>query len=342
MKESERMDSHPLRWERRDHGYRGSMGDFIQLRDGAILMSYKQDDLMAIRSTDRGETWGEPFVLVPGPRPPAKGGYGAPGFLRLRDGTILLSYTYSTHPATPYYAHNYYRLSGDEGRTWTQQFLMTPQAGYVLVHNDRMHLLPTGRILAMAEYKAYFPDTRDHSGFVGMAFFSDDGGASWKASRNVVDMQPVEVQEPDAVELRDGRLMMFARTYSGFGVRAYSEDGGETWSQGERIEGLEMPYAGLPTVRRIPATGDLLFIYIGERSVDPENEKIHRRCALTAAISKDEGRTFEHVRHIVRDPLDDFGYQCVEFLDGDQVLIGYHARDGLHVSRFGVGWFYEG
>jgi sialidase-1 len=101
-----------------------------------------------------------------------------------------------------------------------------------------------------------------------------------------------------------------------------------------------MPYAGLPTVRRIPATGDLLFIWISEKSVDKQNPKIHRRCALTAAVSRDEGQTFEHFRHIARDPEDDFGYQCVEFLDKDLVLVGYHARDGLHVARIGVDWFY--
>jgi sialidase-1 len=107
-----------------------------------------------------------------------------------------------------------------------------------------------------------------------------------------------------------------------------------------KIEGMEMPYAGLPTVRRIPATGDLLFLWISERSVDPVNEKIHRRCALTAAISRDEGKTFANHRHIARDPMDDFGYQCVEFLGDDRVLIAYHARDGIHVSRFGIDWFY--
>jgi len=68
---------------------------------------------------------------------------------------------------------------------------------------------------------------------------------------------------------------------------------------------------------------------------------VHRRCALSSAISKDEGRTFEHLRHIARDPEDDFGYQCVEFLDDGLVLVGYHARDGLHVARIGVDWFYE-
>jgi sialidase-1 len=101
-----------------------------------------------------------------------------------------------------------------------------------------------------------------------------------------------------------------------------------------------MPYAGLPTVKRLPTTGDLLFIWISERSVDKENPQIHRRCALMSAISKDEGQTFIHFRNIRRDPEDDFGYQCVEFISDEMALLGYHARDGIHVARLGIDWFY--
>ena len=326
--------------ERGLRGPRGMPGDVVQLKDGSLLMSYTQSGIMGIKSTDGGKTWGESFVLVPDPTPPAQGRYAHPSFLRLESGEILLSYIYTTHPTTPYYGHNYYRRSADEAQTWTEQFLMTPQAGYCIVHNDRLFTLSTGRIVAMAEYKAHMPSTNDHAGYVGIAFFSDDGGYSWQVSKNTVDMQPVEVQEADAVELKDGRVMMFARTYSGFPVRAYSDDGCETWSEGKPIEELPMPYAGLPTVRRIPSTGDLLFIWISERSVDKDDPKIHRRCALSTAISKDEGQTFERFRHIARDPEDDFGYQCIEFLDDDLALVAYHARDGLHVARIAIDWFY--
>lgn len=333
-------DVHAIKWPRAVHGYRGRMGDIIQLKDGSLLMSYTENGIMGIKSTDQSKTWGEPFILVPEPKPPAKGYYCHPSFLRLKDGDILMSYIYSTHPTTPYYGHNYYRRSADEGEAWTEQFVMTPHPGYVLVHNGNLFTLSTGRIVAMAEYKAYHPSTNDHGGFVGIAFYSDDNGYSWQVSKNTVDLQPIEVQEAGGVELKDGRIMMFARTYSGHPVRAYSDDRCETWSQGEEMEELEMPYAGLPTVRRIPSTGDLLFIWISERSVDKENPNVHRRCALTSAISKDEGKTFTHFRNIRRDPEDDFGYQCVEFIGDDLVLIGYHTRDGIHVARIGIDWFY--
>ncbi|MDP6778510.1 MAG: sialidase family protein [Candidatus Latescibacteria bacterium] len=231
---------HAIAWPRRDHGYRGRMGSFLQLQDGSLLLSYTDEDIMAVRSTDLGRTWSGPSVLIPGPRPPAQGRLAHPSFLRFDDGQILMSYIYSTHPTTPYYGHNYYRRSDDDGRTWTDQYLMTPHPGYIIVHNDRLFRMSTGRIVALAEYKAYYPDSRDHSGYVGIACFSDDNGYSWQVSENTVDMQPDEVQEPDGVELEDGRVMMFARTYSGFAVRAYSSDGCRTWSSCARSSAISL------------------------------------------------------------------------------------------------------
>lgn len=335
-------DVHAVVLPRKTHGYRGINGDFIELEDGTILWAYMDSEkgIVAIRSPDKGRTWSQADVLLEAPKAPIEGRLAHPSFLRLPDGSILMSYIFTTHPVTPYYGHNYFRLSVDEGETWTDQYIMTPHPGYVIVHNDRLVQLSSGRILAAGEYKAHMPSSHDHSGYVGMSFFSDNNGTSWQVSRNTVDMQPIEVQEAHAVELKDGRVMMFARTYSGFPVKAYSEDGGETWSKGEKMEGLSMPYAGLPTVKRIPATGDLVFMWISEKSVDQNNPKVRRRCALTAAISRDDGETFEHKRHIARDPEDDFGYQCVRFIGDDLVLVGYHARDGLHVARIAVDWFY--
>jgi sialidase-1 len=327
------------------YGPRGMMGDFIVLKDGTILMSFTLSPtghgyggIGAVKSTDQGKTWSAPLTLVATPQPPALGAYCLPSFLRLASGNIMLSYIYVTD-AVPDYGHNYFRLSADEGKTWTDQFAMMPHPGYVLAHNDRLMTLSTGRILSIAEYRAYNPPD-DHAGYVGITFLSDDQGKSWRASKNTVDMQPIEVQEADAVELKDGRIMMFARTYSGHPVRAYSGDGGETWSKGEVIKELVQPYAGFPTVRRIPATGDLLFIFCGERSTPPDGGS-PLRSGLTCAVSQDEGRTFIHQRNIAHDPKDDFGYQCVEFIGKDLALVGYHAREGLRVARIGIDWFYE-
>ena len=173
-----------------------------------------------------------------------------------------------------------------------------------------------------------------------LAFYSDDLGYTWQVSKNVVDMMPIEVQEAHAVELKDRRVMMFARTYTGHPVRAYSSDGCATWTKGEVIKELKMPWAGLPTVTRIPSTGDLLFIWITELCADKNDPKIHRRCTLTSAISVDEGETFVHFRNIASGPEEDLGYQSVHFLKEGVAVVSCHCRDGLRVARIGVDWFY--
>ena len=94
----------------------------------------------------------------------------------------------------------------------------------------------------------------------------------WQASKNTVDMYPIEVQEADAVELKDGRVMMFARTYSGHPARAYSSDKGETWSKGELIKELVMATRDLPTVRRIPVDGRPA-VRVGQRGVDRQGDR---------------------------------------------------------------------
>ena len=173
------------------YGPRGMMGDFVLLKDGTLMMSFTKDGaILGIQSPDQGKTWGEAFPLVA--KPAGMGYFCHPSFLRLANGEILNAYIYSTGGETPYYGHNYYRRSADEGKTWGEQFVMTPHPGCVYAHNDRLLTLSNGRILAIAEYKAHKPASDDHSGYVGMSFFSDNHGHIWQASRNTVDMSPVE------------------------------------------------------------------------------------------------------------------------------------------------------
>ncbi len=325
-------DTHVVKITPGRYGPRGMPGDIIELRDGRLLLCYTVNGIVGRTSADEGRTWSEEFTIVANPQPPSeKGYYCHPSFLRLLDGGILLSYIYVAE-ALPYYGHNYYRRSSDEGATWSEQFILTPCPGYTLVHNDKLTLLSTGRIIAPAEHKQRWPSTQDHSGYVCTVFYSDDNGYSWQQSRNNVDMDPHEAQEPHVVELNDGRLLMIFRTYSGYVGRAYSTDQGETWSQGELVEELPLPMSGAVTVKRLPSTGDLLLIRItGGRD--------GKRSPLTSMISRDEGETWIKPRNIAADPDGDYGYQSVTLV-GDVAVVSYHALDGLHVSRIGIDWFY--
>jgi len=326
--------------------WRSMPGNIVELKDGRLFLCYtdmapdppRMEDIMGVFSGDEGRTWGEPFVLVPKPpdAPTKKRQYAHPTLVRTPGGDLLLSYIYGVipgEPDQPYFGYNCCRRSSDEGTTWTDQFCMTPTAGYALSHNDKTKVLSTGRIITMTEHRKV-TGKNDHAGYVSSAFYSDDDGYSWWMSQNVVDTLPVEAQEPDVVELRDGRLMMVYRTYSGHPGRAFSSDCGETWSPGEMMPDIPMaPNASAVTVGRIPVTGDLLMI-LCTGGVEG------RRTPLTAYISKDEGEVWTNPRHISDDPGNDHGYQSLMFL-GDTAILSYHKMGGLYVARIGTERFYQ-
>ena len=329
-----------------EYGPRGMPGDIVELRDGTLLLAYTRgrglappggpSGLYARKSGDQGRTWGEEFVLLADPGPPsARGYYCHPSFVRAPNGDLLLSYIYAAE-ALPYYGHNYYRRSADEGQTWSDQFILTPHPGYVIMHNDKLRVLSAGRIIAPAEYKKHRPAEADHSDYVSLVFFSDDNGYSWQVAQNDIDVLPHEAQEPHVVELKDGRHMLLFRTYSGSVGRSYSTDAGLTWSPGELVQALPLsPNASAITVDRIPSTGELLLIRC--TGTGPNGRT---RTPLVAALSRDDGASWTDGRPIAGDPNEDYGYQSVDFV-GDVAVVSYHARDGLHVARIGLDWFYE-
>ena len=336
----------------------GCSGDIVELKDGTLLfvmhtgLEFWKEGIMARISKDRGRTWSKGFSMVA----PATGGrkkqsanWAHPSLLRLPNGEILLSYIVVTQTsywnASPrvsdgeglsYSAHNYWRRSADEGKTWTDQYIMTPQPGYNLMHNGKLLVLSTGRIISPVSYKKrdLIIPVADHGGYVSTCFYSDDNGYSWHRSKNDIDMLGVgvEVSEPHVVELKDGRLMMMFRNYSGFVGRSYSDDGGETWSPGELVKELPMPHCTPLTVDRIPSNGDLLLTM----PTGPGG-----RTPLVSLISQDEGKTWTHRRAILDEPDARYGYQVVKFLD-DVVLVATSTRQNPIVVRLSVDWFYQG
>jgi sialidase-1 len=131
--------------------------------------------------------------------------------------------------------------------------------------------------------------------------------------------------------------MMLMRTYNGYVARAYSTDRGESWSDGKPVPDLKLPSraSSALNIKRIPRTGDLLLLRCSDGPAEPPR----RRTPFVSVISKDDGETWENERVMMGDPEDDYGYPSLLFVD-DTAIISYHQRDGLHVLRIGVDWFY--
>lgn len=332
---------HVVKMPKREAGYRSMVGDVFPLSDGRLLLAYKSfgghgvaaGAIGATTSEDKGRTWSKPFTLIPKPVRNPSDEYAHPSFLRLDNGQILMSYVYDTL-TKPRSSHSYFRISVDETKSWSDQYVLTRSSGVNLVHNDKLLRLSDGRLIAPAEHELQ-EQGGDHRGFVSRVFYSDDQGKSWWPSENTVNVLPIEAQEPHVVELKDKRLMMLCRTYSGFVVRSYSDDRGLTWSKGESLHELKLSVnSSALNLDRIPSTGDLVLL----RCTGGERGK-YRRTPFLSAISKDEGRSWVQERVIAGDPNDDYGYPSLTFLD-EVALISYHKRDGLYVAHIPVGWFY--
>lgn len=327
---------------------RNSEGDFIQLRDGRVMLVYTHftgggsdhaaAHLAARFSDDGGRTWSQEDTTVV----PNEGGFNvmSVSLLRLDSGEIALFYLRKNSLSD---CRPLMRLSRDEGKTWSEPVLCIDTVGYYVLNNDRAVQLASGRIvLPVARHNNREPNTFDGRGVIS-CYFSDDRGQTWRQSKTAQQGDKRTFQEPGVVELKDGRLMMFCRTPHGSQYVAYSEDQGDTWT--DLAPSNIISPVSPASIERIPSTGDLLLVWNNHEDVSAEHRG--KRTPFNVAISKDEGRTWQGVKTLEDDPNGWYCYTAVAFV-GDHVLLAHCAGDrrtgGLNttqVTRFPIAWLYK-
>jgi len=323
-------------------------GSIIGLRDGALLYAVSEfirgtgdaaaAHIVARRSSDGGRTWEAKRVLQENV-----------GQRNVMSVTLrrLPRRDAAQHPIGMFYLVKnslsdlkvYLRISPDEGRTFGDPIRVTDAPGYHVMNNDRVTILSTDRVIAPV---AWTPDIRKRNHLTAFCYYSDDGGRTWQRGRREVDMPRRGAMEPDVLELRDGRLVMILRNQLGYIAASYSDDGGHTWSEPVRWD-VRAPEAPA-TLRRIPATGDLLLVW--NNNYEPGAGHSGRRTPLSAAISRDEGATWTNVRNLESRTDRMYSYTSLIFV-GPRAVMSYYVRDektGRLSSRFRslpVRWFYE-
>ena len=136
---------------------RNSEGSFITLKNGNIMFAYSRyggegdddgaaADIYASISTDGGESFGEPYVLVTHTEMNADNIMSA-GFMRMANGDIGLFFLVKTEMVN---CLSYLIRSSDEGKTWGKPVLCSEDSGYFVVNNDRPIRTKSGRILVPA------------------------------------------------------------------------------------------------------------------------------------------------------------------------------------------------
>lgn len=323
---------------------RNTEGDFVVLRDGRWLIVWSDFSggatdrsnarISGIYSSDAGATWSEPTVILPNS---GKMNTMSPSFLRLSGEKLGLFYSVTNSEADQKF---YLRSSDNEGQTWSDPVCITPDEGYNSGLNANVVRLKSGRLLLPSHFS---PEKRQGGVFVARVHYSDDVGKTWRHSASDVGAPKRGAMEPCVIELTDGRVLLIARTQMGTIYRAWSRDGGVSWSMSEPMrykpkgQPILAPEAPCKIVR-IPKTGHLLLVW--NHNFEPAHRASGKRTPLTAAISRDEGESWTKIKNLEDDPERRYQYASVRFVE-DQVVLVYSENFSLKLNVIPVNWFYQ-
>jgi len=320
--------------EARGKVVRNSEAAMIELKDKRLLAVWQEFQkgegdsdffpgrLVAMTSSDGGRTWSGYRVLVENERGDIN--VFSPSLLRLPDDRILFCFMryHSFSKAQNKYppASAFAWVSADEGKTFKLLATLWKEKPITLC-SATLRRLSSGRILLPVNRDLSRKGQPDH--FEAGVYFSDDGGTSWKPGDNWVDLPRRGAMEPHVEELRDKSVLMVMRTQLGAVYKAVSRDSGKTWSRGETL-GVEAPES-CPELIRIPSTGDLLLIWNASKYDPKWASHFGKRTPLSAAVSKDNGKTWSKPRHIETDAGWAFSNPGCCFTSKGTVVVNYWA-----------------
>ena len=316
-------------------------GSIVELNNGELLCAvteffdsdsdFAKAHIVAKRSKDGGATWGASRILQ---ERTGKLNVMSVTMRRLRDDTIAMFFLQKNAFDD---LRVYVRLSNDEAQSFGEPILVTDVPGYHVMNNDRVTQLSSGRLVVPV---ASTPHVKTVNHFTSRCWLSDDGGKTWRQGQGTLDQPQRGAMEPEVIELLDGRLMMIARTQLGYIASSISKDGGDTWSEGKPLGNLKGPEAPA-TIRRIPSTGDLLLVW-NNVFIAGEGHG-GRRTPLSAAISQDDGKTWQITRHLETDKNRSYSYPSILFSHGKVHLSYWDESSRRYSTRYRalpVSWFY--
>lgn len=186
------------------------------------------------RSTDCGNTFGEPIMLARGTEEFKTS--NNPVMVEDKNGRLHLLYC---RDYTVNGGGAWHRYSDDDGLTWSEPDEVTyatrPELhnvfafgpGHAICTTDGTLLVPVWMVLKEAGV-----DLHEHMPSVISTFYSKDNGVTWQMGEIIPSTKEVESpNETVAVELSDGRIMLDIRSMAHMRSTAFSTSGTENWSE---------------------------------------------------------------------------------------------------------------
>ncbi len=273
----------------------------ISLENGDILMAFPSGRPLTdtinpairyplptlYRSRDQGNTWKEEGPINMSWKLTSNISDGGISFLRLIDGRLA------------FLAHRNVKenfggglpvisFSDDNGKTWTPAQLVGNPEGVWYVMNDRLLQLKNGRILVPVAHMPKELGTYEGDHNLGLCFFSDDNGKTWKSSVKPADLNDGRgMAEPSIACLGDSSLIMLARTGSGCLYCSRSFNGGSAWST---PESTSLIAACSPLTLKTLPDGRLIVFY--DHAQPLKRGAFFPRTPLVYAVSSDKGKSW--------------------------------------------------
>lgn len=302
-----------------------------ELADGTILCAWfggtmeGKSDISIFLSRFDGHGWSHPVQLSDDPARSEQN----PVLFTAPDGRLWLIYT-AQPGGRQNEAEVRFRISGDQGATWTEPRALWPQKGIfvrqpVIVAADGAWLLPGFRC-RVAPGETWTGENDD-----SVVMVSRDGGASWQLREVPGSIGCVHM---NIVPLKDGRMAAFYRSrWADHVWRSYSDDG-LSWSAPEpaglpnnnsSVQAIQLKDGRIGIVynhaSRDDAEGRRVSLYdeIEDEDAAPTAEPGRAfwgapRAPLSLALSDDDGQTW---RQRIDLALSD-GY-CLSNNSADQV-----------------------
>ena len=314
----------------------------------------KSNTMVAIRSSDKGQTWGNPYL-------PFKIEYNQHGFIPLIPKGSKRIHCFGTQPVWGLYTRDFglqenapigWLHSDDDGYTWTGPTLINPvnDPGFTGMSVMRMCETDKGTWLIGA-HDGFHWDKPATSTYLYI-LRSEDQGKTWelipgkrKGGWNIKPFNRMDEGRP--IQVGD-KILFICRTPEGHLWARWSTDDGKTWTDA-RPTSLVHPDAP-PMITHL-SDGKTLVCFHHNRFNDHNYNGLHGnkfeimgdRSEIWAAFSKDCGETWSEPVFVycnavkpneAQDPF--FNHQCSYndlFMDGDtlNIFIPHLWRQAVHV-----------